>query len=74
MIALKSWMRQPTTIAGFSAALATLCALMLHQVEWTQAVPLLVGAVTSMLLPDNTGAKQQAETLAAEAVASIVRK
>jgi phospholipid N-methyltransferase len=74
MTSLKAWMRQPTTVAGFSALLATLCALMLHQVQWTQAVPLLVGAATSMLLPDNAGAKQQAESLAAEAVASLVKK
>jgi hypothetical protein len=74
MARLKAWMRQPTTVAGFSALLATVCALVLHQVQWPQAVPLLVGAVTSMLLPDNTNAKQAAEALAAEAVGSRTKK
>jgi hypothetical protein len=71
MLKLRSWARQPTTVAGFSAMLGTLCALVLHQVPWTQAVPLLVGAITSMLLPDNAGAKQEAEALATEAVSKI---
>ncbi len=71
MADLRVWARQPTTVAGFSALLATLCAFLLHQVQWAQAVPLLVGAVTSMLLPDNTGAKQQAEALAADAMAKL---
>jgi CHASE2 domain-containing sensor protein len=71
MSALRAWARQPTTVAGFSAMLGTLCALLLHQVQWTQAVPLLVGAVTSMILPDNAGAKQEAEALATEAVSTM---
>jgi len=71
MMAVRAWVRQPTTVAGFSAMLGTLCALILHQLQWTQAVPLLVGAVTSMLLPDNAGAKQEAEALATEAVSRI---
>jgi hypothetical protein len=71
MSGLRVWARQPTTVAGFSAMLGTLCALLLHQVQWTQAVPLLVGAVTSMVLPDNVGAKQEAEALASEAVSKI---
>jgi hypothetical protein len=71
MMTLRAWARQPTTVAGFSAMLGTLCALILHQVQWMQAVPLLVGAATSMLLPDNAGAKQEAEALATEAVTRI---
>jgi len=68
---LRAWARQPTTVAGFSAMLGTLCALLLHQLPWTQAVPLVVGAVTSMVLPDNAGAKQEAEALATDAVAKV---
>jgi len=71
MSQLRAWARQPTTVAGFSALLGTMCALLLHQVQWTQAVPILVGAVTSMVLPDNASAKQQAEALATEAVAKM---
>lgn len=49
------WARQPTTIAGISAVLGTLSALVAHQVTWPQAVPLLVGAVVSIILPDHAG-------------------
>ena len=69
MNSLNAWARQPTTVAGFSALLGTVCALALHQIQWPAAVPLLVGAMTSMVLPDNANAKQQAEALAAAAVA-----
>jgi hypothetical protein len=70
MKAFKQWFRQPTTVAGFSALSGTLIALILKQMSLTEALPLLVGAVTSMLLPDNSSAKQEAVDLAKQ-VASI---
>ncbi len=64
MDALRAWARQPTTVAGTSAILGTVIAVLLRQISWWQAVPLLAGAVASVLLPDNSGARQQAEGLA----------
>ena len=67
----RNWIQQPTTIAGLSAALGTLMGLALQQITLPQAVPLLVGAAISMVLPDNAGARQQAESLAEQVVRAI---
>ncbi len=68
---LREWVRQPTTVAGISAGIATVSALLLKQLSWVQAVPLLTGALTSMILPDNVVAQRQAEQIATEMVAKI---
>ena len=65
------WARQPTTIAGISAVLGTLSALVAHQVTWPQAVPLLVGAMVSIVLPDNAGAKATVESLGSATVNGV---
>ncbi len=72
MNAFMKWFRQPTTVAGFSALSGTLIALLLKQVGPAEALPLLVGAITSMLIPDNSAAKQDATDLAkqVEAIAA----
>jgi hypothetical protein len=66
-----TWVRQPTTVAGISALFGTIVALALQQMGWAEAVPLLTGAAISMILPDNTAAKQQAVTVAAEIVNQV---
>ncbi len=71
---LRPWLRQPTTIAGISALIATISGLLMDQIVWSQAVPLLVGSAVSMLLPDNTGAHDQAQKLAAEIVGKLTKK
>ena len=68
---LRAWLRQPTTIAGVSALIATISALLIKQIAWPQAIPILVGSAVSMLLPDNTDARQQAQQIAGELVATI---
>ena len=71
---LRAWLRQPTTVAGISAVIATVSALLMDQIAWAQAVPILVGSAVSMLLPDNTGAHEQAQQLASEIVMKITAK
>ena len=71
---LRAWLRQPTTVAGISAVIATVSALLMDQIAWAQAVPILVGSAVSMLLPDNTGAHEQAQQLASEIVTKITAK
>jgi hypothetical protein len=58
------WLRQPTTVAGISALFGTLLGVFTHQIGWGQALPLLAGAATSIILPDNSGAKAAAESVA----------
>ncbi len=71
---LRAWMRQPTTVAGISALIATASALLMGQIAWSQAVPILVGSAVSMLLPDNTGAHEQAQQLASEIISKLASK
>lgn len=71
---LRAWARQPTTVAGFSALVAAISAVFLKQLSWAQAIPVVAGAVISMVLPDNTGAQQQASGLAAEMVSTFSTK
>ena len=68
---LRAWARQPTTVAGISTLIATVSALLLQQLGWQQAIPLLVGSAVSMVLPDNTGARQEAQQLASDVVSKI---
>ncbi len=68
---LRTWLRQPTTVAGISAVIATISALVLQQLTWPQAIPVLVGSAVSMLLPDNSTARAQAQQIAGELVAQI---
>ncbi len=68
---LRAWLRQPTTVAGISAVIGTISAMLMGQLAWPQAVPLLVGSAVSMLLPDNAGAHVQAQQLATEIVTKL---
>lgn len=61
---LTGWLRQPSTIAGLSGLVAIVCALLTGQIDWAQAAPLIAGAAVSIAMPDNTGARQAAQTLA----------
>jgi hypothetical protein len=73
MDSLRAWARQPTTVAGISALVATISALFLKQLSWIQAAPLLAGAVASILLPDNSSAGPQAKALVGELVTDLVK-
>ena len=71
---LKAWIRQPTTVAGIAALLGTAMAVVLGQMSIAAAVPLLTGAAVSMVLPDNSAARQQAAAVAQEIVAQVTAK
>ena len=68
---IRLWAREPTSVAGFATILGTLTAMVSHQLSWAQAIPLLVGAVVSIALPDNTGARAGAVALASAVVTTI---
>jgi hypothetical protein len=71
MEGLTAWLRQPTSVAGISALLGTVTAMVMHQIGLVQAVPLIAGALVSIVLPDNTRAQREAESLAATIVAGL---
>ncbi len=66
-----AWLQQPTSVAGLAAAFGTLSAVLSHQISWTQAAPLLAGAIMSVALPDNSAARTSAEAAAGAIVATI---
>ena len=67
----RKWAREPTSVAGFATILGTFTAMLSHQLTWAQAIPLLVGSVVSIALPDNTGARAGAVALAGAVVTTI---
>ena len=73
MKAVLAWLRQPTSVAGISMLFGTFSALVTQQVSWAQAMPLIVGGLASIALPDNAGAKASAELLA-RAIATEIQQ
>ena len=59
---------QPTTIAGLAALAGTAEAMLTGHLTWQAAVPLAIGALVGIAIPDNTALAQDAEALAAAAV------
>jgi hypothetical protein len=66
-----AWTQQPTSVAGLAAIFGALSAVLSHQISWAQAGPVVAGALVSIALPDNAGAKASAEALAGGIVATI---
>lgn len=73
MKAVLAWLRQPTSVAGISMLFGTFSALVTQQVSWAQAMPLIVGGLASIALPDNAGAKASAKLLA-RAIATEIQQ
>jgi hypothetical protein len=71
---LVMWLRQPTTVVGISTFVGTLLALIMKQMSLVEAAPLLAGGAMSIILPDNSTAKQQAEELAKDVVSQAAFK
>ena len=71
-----AFFRQPTTVAGLATVCGTLEAVLTGHLTWSASVPLFVGAAVSILLPDNSAAKADAEaaTRAVLALADTVPK
>ncbi len=66
---LTPFFRQPTTVAGLATVCGTLEAALSGHLAWSASVPLFVGAVVSILLPDNSAAKADAEAATRAVVA-----
>ncbi len=62
------WLKQPTTVAGLSALSGTAVALLGAQLSWQASLPVLVGAVVGIVLPDNSGAKVAIQHLVSDAI------
>lgn len=69
--ALKSWLQQSTTGAGFAAIFGTLAAASSGQITWHHAIPLLVGGAVGLIWPENKVAQQESSTLAQDLIGFI---
>jgi len=67
------WLRQPTSIAGISTLIGILAGLIARQLTLPQAVPLLAGAISAVILPDNSGAGADAVSLSRVLIAKITK-
>lgn len=64
------WLRQTSTILGISTLLGVLISVATGELTWQLALPLAVGALVSMLLPEHPEAGGLAAKVAAEVVAA----
>lgn len=72
-----NWLRQPSTVVGIAAAIATvahtLAAAITHQMSWPVALGGAVFALAAMGLPDNSAAQRSARQLTEDLVTAAVR-
>ncbi len=68
MKSLIAWSRQPTTVTAFATLAGTAAALATHQMTLANALPLIVGSMLGMAMPDNGGAKVAVENLVTDAI------
>ncbi len=69
---LRKFFGQPTTVAGLATLCGTVEAVLTGHLTWQAAVPLVVGALVSVVLPDNTSLTKDAEALATAAVQTAI--
>jgi hypothetical protein len=63
-----AFFKAPLNQAALSGMLGTGVAVMQGQMTWQAAVPVAVGAIVAMVIPDNSVAKEDVETLVADAI------
>lgn len=64
---MKAWANQFSTIIGALVATPTFAALLMHQMTWEQAAPLLIGSAVGLLYPENKTAATSAQTTVTDA-------
>ncbi len=65
---IMAFFKAPLNQAALAGMLGTAVAVMQGQMTWQAAVPVAVGAVVAMVIPDNSVAKEDIETLVADAI------
>ena len=69
---LKQFFGQPTTIAGLATIAGTAEAVLSGHLTWQAAIPLAVGALVGIAVPDNTALAKDAEALAGVVVKTAI--
>ncbi|MGH7068180.1 MAG: hypothetical protein ACREFO_05910 [Acetobacteraceae bacterium] len=60
--------KQPLNQGALAAAAGTALAVLQGSMTWQHAVPLAVGALVALIIPDNSVAKEDIEVLVAGAI------
>ena len=69
---LRKFLGQPTTVAGLATLCGTAEAVLPGHLTWQAAVPLVVGALVGIVMPDNSSLEKDAEALATAAVQTAI--
>jgi type IV secretory pathway VirB2 component (pilin) len=72
MNALLKFFKQPLNQAALAGVAATGLAVLQGAMTWQHAVPVAVGAVVALVLPDNSVAKEDIEGVVAAAIKTVV--
>ncbi|MDA8049035.1 MAG: hypothetical protein M0002_03345 [Rhodospirillales bacterium] len=65
---LLAFVRQPLNQAALAGMAGTALAVLQGSMMWQHAVPVAVGAVVALVIPDNSVAKEDIEQLVADAI------
>lgn len=69
---LRKYLFAPTTVAGIATLCGTAEAVLTGHLTWQAAVPLVVGALVGVIVPDNSSLTKDAEALATAAVQTAI--
>ena len=72
--ALLAWLRQPTTIAGLAALVGDAVIVATAAASWRIELPLALGSLVAMLIPDNTSASALAIRTLRDVLAAVASK
>lgn len=73
MKTLLAFFRVPLNQAALAGMLGTAVAVMQGSMTWQAALPVAVGGIVAMVLPDDTVAKADIEQLVADAIKTAAR-
>lgn len=63
---LKQFFHQPSTVLGLSGITGALTGVLSGQMTWLHAVPVMVGSLVAILVPDNTALQHDAAAVTAD--------
>ncbi len=72
--ALVAWLRQPTTIGGVAALVGDAVIAATCVASWRVELPLALGSIVAMALPDNTAASTLAIRTLRDVLAALASK
>ena len=69
--AMLAYRPSESTILGIAAIVCSVAGVLSHQATWPQAMPLIAGGVSAILLPGNAAAKVAGQATARDVIAAM---